>query len=723
MSLFGSSGNGGGFSFGASSFGAHASSVGFGPSGSNTGGFGFGPVSSGAFVSFADADDASEPFGRVESTLECFVRNGRGATMSRWTPPPPPARPLFQSSQPTHGFHSSGSNSKHDFPAFGYSSQPQSKSLFGSSAATVSGGGFAFGSTTNASTSSSFGFGSATSGFGGKSTSSFGSSGSNGVGSGFGGSGVVFGSSGNTGKPPLAPSSNLFATSTSSFSKKSTSNPFATKPANPFATSTTSPFRESKAFSFGDSMAKQSGTSTGNPFAVKNASSSTSNPFAMKQTLGSTSNPFAVKQAPSSNANPFAAPFLSSSSANPLAARVSPNATVNPFSAATVDSSTSNKNGTNGSSPVWPPGKTSWSSSSNAGSASLKFKSGLRPAFYPSASCWSTSTKELTSTQPAAITSFDWTGWEKSNAERTISVGEATQASTTEFSAQSEGLVASPDTNPYGSGSFGAGLVEQKVKEAIAIPPSSIELKILDAGSLFASPAPTSRQQPSASSFARLAISKRAVRIHVNPSAMPVKSDSSSPGKTEPVHSAHESVGAASLAKSDVKSDNEPEPATVRHESDEDDNQVEKYASPSACPVLLSDKYFTEPSVSDLQQLTEEELARVENFVIGRHGCGKISFVGATDLRGLQLDDLVVFTDREVVVYPDEDAKPDVGCALNKPAIVYLQGISAEVNELQEDFLKRLESHTQALGATFLGYDEDSQAGNGGVWSFRVKHF
>ncbi|KAE9047751.1 hypothetical protein PR003_g11972 [Phytophthora rubi] len=538
MSLFGSSGNGGGFSFGASSFGAHASSVGFGPSGSNTGGFGFGPVSSGAFVSFADADDASEPFGRVESTLECFVRNGRGATMSRWTPPPPPARPLFQSSQPTHGFHSSGSNSKHDFPAFGYSSQPQSKSLFGSSAATVSGGGFAFGSTTNASTSSSFGFGSATSGFGGKSTSSFGSSGSNGVGSGFGGSGVVFGSSGNTGKPPLAPSSNLFATSTSSFSKKSTSNPFATKPANPFATSTTSPFRESKAFSFGDSMAKQSGTSTGNPFAVKNASSSTSNPFAMKQTLGSTSNPFAVKQAPSSNANPFAAPFLSSSSANPLAARVSPNATVNPFSAATVDSSTSNKNGTNGSSPVWPPGKTSWSSSSNAGSASLKFKSGLRPAFYPSASCWSTSTKELTSTQPAAITSFDWTGWEKSNAERTISVGEATQASTTEFSAQSEGLVASPDTNPYGSGSFGAGLVEQKVKEAIAIPPSSIELKILDAGSLFASPAPTSRQQPSARFAAKLGLARQplqAVQPRFSSRRAPTMAIKASAGRSVPL--------------------------------------------------------------------------------------------------------------------------------------------------------------------------------------------
>jgi len=47
---------------------------------------------------------------------------------------------------------------------------------------------------------------------------------------------------------------------------------------------------------------------------------------------------------------------------------------------------------------------------------------------------------------------------------------------------------------------------------------------------------------------------------------------------------------------------------------------------------------------------------------------------------------------------------------------VDLRGISSEENESHHEFLKRLESHTQALGATFLGYDA-------GVWSFRVEHF
>ncbi|KAF1773652.1 Peptidase S59, nucleoporin [Phytophthora cactorum] len=48
-------------------------------------------------------------------------------------------------------------------------------------------------------------------------------------------------------------------------------------------------------------------------------------------------------------------------------------------------------------------------------------------------------------------------------------------------------------------------------------------------------------------------------------------------------------------------------------------------------PVLLNQEYFTKPSLSELQQLAEEELSRVENFVIGRWGCGKITFIGAVE--------------------------------------------------------------------------------------------
>ncbi|KAG6576200.1 nuclear pore complex protein NUP98A isoform X3 [Phytophthora cinnamomi] len=812
MSLFGCSGSG----VPTTSFNA------FGLSGSNSGGgFSFGPVRSAASaeasVSFADTDDASEPFGRVESTHQCFMRNGRVATTSKWTPP---SRPLFRSSQPapSFGFHSSGGDPERDIPAFGYSSQPQTKSLFGSSSPVVGGFGASAGATVsgtsaaNTNANSGFGFGSTGGGFGAvagqaKSTSLFGT-GISDVNHGFGASSVVFGAGSHTVKPPLAPSPSPFTTSTSTStpftSTTKPANPFAsavsirtTKPANPFKMPMTT-FGGSKAFSFGESTVTHSGASFSNPFAMKNASGSTSNPFAAQAALvsmsnpfatknasGSTSNPFAVKkvsgstsnpfqtsrlkQVSSSSVNPFATPFVSRSSVNPLAARVSPNTTVNPFSVATSDSSSSTKNPF---AVAWSPEKILWSSSSTAGSASMKFKSRLRPAFRTGASPWSSSTQESSSAQPAPTTAFDWGAWGKKQESMqpsteslcnmsNLSAGEEanTAAPTTETPTSSpDVLVASPDTNPYGSGSFGAGLVEQKVKAAITNPPTSIELKILDAPSSSTSFASMSCQQPSArfaaklglarqplqatptrpmlprfstartklpqadpfrfsNSFSRLAISKRAVTLQVIPRVTPVKR------KGEAVGIALANAEVASPVKSNEQSDDEPEPAG--HESGEDDeDQVETYASSSpAFPVLRSDKYFTEPSVGELQQLTEEELARVDNFVIGQSGCGKISFVGTTDLRGLVLDELVVFSDGGVVVYPDEHVKPDVGCALNKPAIVCLDGISAEASESHEDFLKRLERHTEVLGATFLGYDEDSQAGNGGVWSFHVEHF
>lgn len=52
----------------------------------------------------------------------------------------------------------------------------------------------------------------------------------------------------------------------------------------------------------------------------------------------------------------------------------------------------------------------------------------------------------------------------------------------------------------------------------------------------------------------------------------------------------------------------------------------------------------SKPSASELQRLAEKKLACVENFVIGRGGCGKITFVDAV------LGELVAFSQGEVVV-------------------------------------------------------------------------
>ncbi|ETN14140.1 hypothetical protein PPTG_07799 [Phytophthora nicotianae INRA-310] len=725
MSLFGSSINpapiaNGGFTSRPSATSGSGAPV--------TDGFGFASASSVRFDpafsasnvvrSAVWAENASEPFGRVESTARCFARNGKVATTSKWTPPKPPSRPLFQIPP---GFHSSSNDAT---------------SLFGPSdprnEATVNNGGFLFGCAVPTTKSGmAFGTVSAVStGFGGavgqsKATPMFGNtanvSGST-VGpdfgtkpvfgnasspleassedSGIGGARTVFGLGSSTAKPPLAPPSNTFAVST-----------------------------------------KQVGISYSNSFAPKSAS--TSNPFTFTSQRW-TGNPLATKVSANESVNPFVTNMFVNTTVNPFATNGAANESVNPFA---VRGSSNVR--------VEPVPDASMKPSSVSGpAASTKFKRGLRPVFN------AVQQQQPPLVQSVSVASFDWTGWRKENEAIQTNVetsfkmpsfvpSEAKSSSLDDSSSPSDkssapdALIASPDTDPYGSGSFGAGLVEQKIKTAIANPPSSVELKVFDTLSCskphqqpsakFAARLGLARQplqslpmrsvqprflgrrvHPSStgeklqhadvfrfsSSFSRLAISKNPLRIRVKPSPMLMTN-----------------ATAENTTKSESDDDVSNAPTEVTKPSaGPDDEDICKSPS-SACPVLLNKEYFTEPSVSELQQLTDKELCCVGNFVIGRRDCGKITFIDAVDVRGLQLDELVAFSMGEIVVYPDDNVKPAIGSELNKPAIVELHGIYAGEKESHEHFLKRLEKHTQKMGATFLGYD------NGGVWSFRVEHF
>lgn len=108
-------------------------------------------------------------------------------------------------------------------------------------------------------------------------------------------------------------------------------------------------------------------------------------------------------------------------------------------------------------------------------------------------------------------------------------------------------------------------------------------------------------------------------------------------------------------------------------------------------------------------------------------GYGEIKFLGETDVRRLDLENIVQFNKCEVLVYMDETKKPPVGQGLNKAAEVtllnvkcidkktgqhYVEGVEVE------KFQKRLRKKTEEQGAEFLGYD-----GAKGEWRFRVKHF
>lgn len=148
-----------------------------------------------------------------------------------------------------------------------------------------------------------------------------------------------------------------------------------------------------------------------------------------------------------------------------------------------------------------------------------------------------------------------------------------------------------------------------------------------------------------------------------------------------------------------------------------------------AAPQLTRADYYTEPPIEALHAMHDDELRRVRNFAVGRTGVGRVAFDGDTDVRGLNLDELVHFNaaPREIEVYPEGTAKPDVGRGLNKPATVTLEacfpaarpGASSTDPERLALYEERLRKFTANIdGASFVAYDRST-----GRWTFRVRHF
>ncbi|KAI6706919.1 hypothetical protein NL676_009881 [Syzygium grande] len=147
-------------------------------------------------------------------------------------------------------------------------------------------------------------------------------------------------------------------------------------------------------------------------------------------------------------------------------------------------------------------------------------------------------------------------------------------------------------------------------------------------------------------------------------------------------------------------------------------------------PKLCQPDYYTEPHVKELAAKERTEpgfCCRVKDFVIGRLGFGHIKFVGETDVRRLDLESLIRFNNREVIVYIDESKKPPIGQGLNKPAEVTLLNIKCIDKKTGKQYIEgpRVEKYKEMLkkaaeeqGAEFVSYDPIK-----GQWKFKVGHF
>jgi nuclear pore complex protein Nup98-Nup96 len=147
-------------------------------------------------------------------------------------------------------------------------------------------------------------------------------------------------------------------------------------------------------------------------------------------------------------------------------------------------------------------------------------------------------------------------------------------------------------------------------------------------------------------------------------------------------------------------------------------------------PKLRHSDYYTEPRI---QELAAKERAdpgfcrHVSDFVVGRHGYGSIKFLGQTDVRRLDLESLIQFNNREVIVYMDETKKPPAGQGLNKPAEVTLLRIKCFDKKTGshytegpgvEKYKELLKKKAADQGAEFVSYDPVK-----GEWKFKVDHF
>ncbi|RVE66004.1 hypothetical protein OJAV_G00122110 [Oryzias javanicus] len=164
---------------------------------------------------------------------------------------------------------------------------------------------------------------------------------------------------------------------------------------------------------------------------------------------------------------------------------------------------------------------------------------------------------------------------------------------------------------------------------------------------------------------------------------------------------------------------------------EEEQQQQGKQRSPHPAGIVLNRfGYYTIPPLEDLADMVDEHgECVVENFTVGRKGYGSIFFPGEVNVTGLNLDEIVHFRRKEVIVYPDDKNKPPVGEGLNRRAEVTLDSVWPIDNTsctpirnpkrlANMNYEGRLEKASLKQGARFLEYRPES-----GSWVFKVRHF
>ncbi len=143
-------------------------------------------------------------------------------------------------------------------------------------------------------------------------------------------------------------------------------------------------------------------------------------------------------------------------------------------------------------------------------------------------------------------------------------------------------------------------------------------------------------------------------------------------------------------------------------------------------PKLSKPGYVVYPSISELESMSEADLAAVTGFKVERPNYGSVAWDGAVDVRGVDIDSVIVIESKNVSVYDESESKgekPLRGSKLNRPAVITMHGIYPKDGanssaEAKEKMLRKIEKSTKKMGAELISYDPVN-----GLWAFRVGHF
>jgi hypothetical protein len=150
--------------------------------------------------------------------------------------------------------------------------------------------------------------------------------------------------------------------------------------------------------------------------------------------------------------------------------------------------------------------------------------------------------------------------------------------------------------------------------------------------------------------------------------------------------------------------------------------QQQQLRNLKSLPVIDQPDYYVKPDLAELATMTDDQLAQVPFFEVGRRGYGKAKFLGVVDVRGVRINDIFIFRHKSLAVYPDESQKPPVGEGFNRPAMITLEHVFPQKRGTKERITNphAIAKYEQKLRdrATFVSYNSHT-----GEWVFTVPHF